>query len=157
MKIALPTFPVEGGCVCGVLSYTLKGPPLYIVACHCLSCQCLTGSDYSLGMFVRRQDFVVSGTASRCERTAESGRIVPGFFCPECGTRIWHEPVHSPNTINIRAGTLDDPSWAVPIGHIWVERKKPHVVLDPDAILVRGQPGDRQMLIDAWARATARI
>ncbi len=112
MHITLPPFPVEGGCVCGTVSYKLDGPPLYVVACHCLSCQCIAGSDYSLNMFVARENFTLTGgTASRCERTAESGRIVPGFFCPECGTRVWHEPGHSPHMVNIRAGTLDDPSW----------------------------------------------
>ena len=156
MKISLPDFPVEGGCVCGALSYRLSGPPLYIIACHCLTCQCLSGGDYVLAMVVMREDFkLLTGKVEQCLRTAESGRILPGFFCPECGTRVWHEPVFARRTIHLRPGTLDDPSWTSPIAHIWLARKKPHVVLPPDVIQFREQPhaSDRQILIDAWSAA----
>ena len=154
-RITLPDFPVEGGCTCGALRYRLSGRPLYVIACHCRACQRLGGSDYTLSMFVLRRDFTAySGIPARSERTAESGRRLPGLFCSDCGTRVWHEPVHSPHTINIRAGTLDDPSWAQPIGHIWIECKKAHVTLPPDAIRIEGQPTDRQPFLDAWAAAT---
>jgi hypothetical protein len=155
-KIKLPEFPVEGGCVCGALSYRLSAGPLYVIACHCLPCQCLSGSDYSLSMFVKREHFaLLTGSAARCDRTADSGRMVAGFFCGECGVRVWHENLHSPQLLNIKAGTLDDPSWAVPVGHIWTQRKKSHVRFADDAILVQGQPKDRQAFVDAWAKAIA--
>jgi hypothetical protein len=154
-KIALPSFPLEGGCVCGALSYKLTAPPLYVIACHCLPCQCLSGSDYSLSMFVRRVDFqLLTGSAKRCDRTADSGRMVLGYFCGGCGVRVWQEAAHSPELLNVKAGTLDDPSWAVPVGHIWIERKKAHVALEEGTLQIRGQPKDRQVFIDAWVKAT---
>lgn len=159
MKIRLPGFPVEGGCVCGALSYRLSGPPLYIVACHCLTCQCLSGSDYVLTMPVLRENFsLLTGKVAQCMRTAESGRITPGFFCPECGTRVWHEMVYAKRTYNLRAGTLDDPNWASPIAHMWTSRKKPHVIIPDDVIQFPEQPkpSDRQLLVDAWNEATGR-
>jgi hypothetical protein len=153
-KIVLPDFPVEGGCVCGALSYRLIAGPLYVIACHCLPCQCLSGSDYSLSMFVRREDFqLVTGSAKRCARSADSGRMVEGHFCGECGVRVWHEQSHSPQLLNVKAGTLDDPSWAVPVGHIWTMRKKRHVVLEEGTVQVSGQPAVRQVFFDAWADA----
>ena len=153
-KIDLPAFPVEGGCTCGALRYRLKGAPLTIFACHCLECQRQSGGDYGLSMFVRRGDFeVLRGTAARFDRRADSGRVLPGLFCAACGTRVWHEPVHSPDQINIKPGTLDDPSWAVPVAHIWIERKKSNVRIDADALAMKGQPADRKPLYSAWARA----
>jgi len=154
-KITLPEFPVEGGCVCGALSYRLTAPPLYIIACHCLTCQCLSGSDYVLSMPVLREHFEVTGMVAKCLRTAESGRIMPGFFCPECGTRVWHEPVFAKRSVFVRAGTLDDPSWASPIAHFWLSRKKSHVILPPDVLCFEGQPSpkERERFLDAWAEA----
>ena len=156
MKISLPDFPVEGGCVCGALSYRLKGPPLYVMACHCLTCQCLSGSDYGLTLPVPRENFaLLTGKVAQCHRTAESGRVTPGFFCPECGTRMWHEPPFARRTIHVRAGTLDDPSWASPVGHMWLSRKKAHVIIPPDVLRfeAQAQAGDREALIAAWEAA----
>jgi hypothetical protein len=158
MKISLPEFPVEGGCVCGALSYRLSGPPLYVIACHCLTCQCLSGSDYVLAAIVLREDFkLLTGKVETCMRTAESGRITPGFFCPECGTRVWHEPPFARRTLHFRPGTLDDPSWASPIAHMWLSRKKRHVQLPPDVIQYEAQAlaGDRDRLVEAWKAATS--
>jgi hypothetical protein len=158
MKITLPEFPVEGGCVCGALSYRLSGPPLYVMACHCLTCQCLSGSDYVLNMPVPRESFaLLTGKVAQCLRTAESGRTTPGYFCPECGTRVWHEPIFARRTVHVRAGTLDDPSWASPIAHMWLSRKKPYVILPPEALRFDGQPeaADRERLSEAWRVATA--
>ena len=158
MKIRLPQFPVEGGCVCGALSYRLSGPPLYVMACHCLTCQCLSGSDYALTMPVRREHFaLLTGNVAECLRTAESGRLMPGFFCPECGTRVWHQPPITKRTILVRPGTLDDPSWATPIAHMWTSRKKAHVVIPEDVIQFKSQPNasDRERLSAAWNHAVS--
>lgn len=158
MKIELPQFPVEGGCVCGALSYRVSGSPHYIIACHCLTCQCLSGSDYVLAMLLPRDHFtLVTGKVQKCHRTAESGRVLPGYFCAECGTRVWHEPTWTKKTINLRAGTLDDPYWASPIAHMWVSRKKPHVIL-PEGLYFDAQPlsSDRNRLIAAWQACVAQ-
>jgi hypothetical protein len=157
MKISLPKFPVEGGCVCGALSYRLGAPPVYVMACHCLTCQCLSGSDYGVHMPVFRENFsLLTGKVAQCLRTAESGRSTPGFFCPECGTRVWHELAIARRVVHLRVGTLDDPSWASPIAHMWLSRKKRHVVIPDDVIQFTTQPqaSDRERLVEAWMHAT---
>jgi hypothetical protein len=45
-------------------------------------------------------------------RTSDAGALREGWFCPDCGVRIWHGTKQSPE-INIKAGTLDDTSWLV--------------------------------------------
>ena len=61
-------------------------------------------------------------------------------------------PAQSNALVFIAAGTLDDPSWAVPTSHIWVERLSPGVVMQEDAIQVVGQPTDRKILMDAFTK-----
>jgi hypothetical protein len=85
-------------------------------------------------------------------KRADSGRDVDIIRCTECGVRLWHEPHSAPAYMFIAVGTLDDPSWAIPTSHIWVEKASPGVSFEDDAIKVNGQPADRQTLIDAFAR-----
>ena len=65
---------------------------------------------------------------------------------------MWHEPLSAPGLVFIAAGTLDDPSWVVPASHIWVEKASPGVLFQDDAIKIEGQPAQRELLFDAFAR-----
>jgi hypothetical protein len=58
-------------------------------------------------------------------RTGGSGHTIPIERCTECGTRMWHLPDAAPDLVILCAGTLDDPSWAVPTSHIFVEEAAP--------------------------------
>jgi hypothetical protein len=55
----------------------------------------------------------------------------------------------------VKPGTLDDPSWAIPIGNIWTASRLPWAVIDELQVNFPGQPLDRQPLYDAWSAATA--
>jgi hypothetical protein len=146
----LPSFPVEGGCICGAVRYRLTAPPLAVYACHCRDCQRFASGPYAVGIIVNRDDFVARGGTSRTERTAESGRTVLLFACAACACRIWHETAGSTETRIVRAGTLDDPRWAKPVAHIWTRSKLPWVELG-DAPAFKGAVSNRQVLLDAWS------
>jgi hypothetical protein len=75
--------------------------------------------------------------------------------CANCGTKLWNEPLASPAMVVVKAGTLDDPSWAVPVGNIWTNSALPWVRIDETEVNFPGQPADRQPLFDAWTNATA--
>ena len=75
--------------------------------------------------------------------------------CPHCGTKVWNEPQSYAALIVVRPGTLDDMSWARPIGNIWTASRAPWVEIDESLVNFPGQPADRQPLFDAWARAVA--
>lgn len=150
----LPPFPVEGGCICGAVRYRLAAPPLAVYACHCRDCQRFASGPYAIGVIVRRADFSMSGAVTQTERIAESGRAVRQVACATCACRIWHESSKVLDTIVIRAGTLDDPAWAVPAVHSWTRSKLPWVDLG-DAVQFEAAIPDRQGLYDEWARYLA--
>ena len=63
--------------------------PLLVYTCHCLDCQRLTGSAFSLGVVVPEGGFRLSGIEPRAlQRIADSGRISTRLVCPECGSWI---------------------------------------------------------------------
>ena len=76
--------------------------------------------------------------------------------CAACGTKIWNEPLASPAIRVVRPGTLDDSSWARPVGNIWTDRAVPWVTIDPSVPNFAGQPTDRQPLFDAFAAEVAK-
>ncbi|HTN95631.1 MAG TPA: GFA family protein [Nordella sp.] len=155
--LPLPAFPIAGGCVCTVVRYRLHGPPLSVYACHCKDCQRFSGGPFSVAMAVRRADFSVDrGHPARLAKPADSGRVVGVRFCRDCGTRLWHEPAHSPHLVNIAAGTLDDSAWAMPAAHVWTSRQAPWVHFTPATYFsCAAQPDAREPLYEAWKKATS--
>ncbi len=150
MRPAIPAPPYEGGCLCGAVRWRLDMRPLAVNACHCNDCKKLTGATNLLMILARRDAFTHAGAVQRWRKRADSGRELDIARCVTCGTRLWHEPLSSPALVFIAAGTLDDPSWAIPTSHIWIERASPGVAMQTDAIHVEGQPAERQMLMDAF-------
>jgi hypothetical protein len=147
----LPVFPIEGGCICGAVRYRVSAPPLGIYNCHCKDCQRQSGADHSASMMLRRSDFtIIAGETLVFDKTADSGRIVRQHACPACHTRLFNEPLASPDFIVLKPGTLDDNRWAVPIGNIWTDSAAPWVAIDPDQPSTPGQPASREPLFAAW-------
>jgi hypothetical protein len=151
-SFSLPIFPVEGGCVCGAVRYGVHAAPLSVYACHCKDCQRFSGGPFSVAITVRLTDFSLDrGEPARLAKPADSGRVVGVRFCRNCGTRLWHEPAHSPHLVNIAAGTLDDCSWAQPAAHVWESRKASWISFtNPSFFSCDGQPQDREPLYMAW-------
>lgn len=155
MKITLPAFPVEGGCQCGAVRYRITANPLGVYNCHCSDCQKSSGATHSMSMPTRREHFEhLSGTLTAFDKSADSGRVVRMLGCTNCGTKLWNEPLASPAMVVVKPGTLDDPSWAVPVGNIWTESRLPWVAIDAALVNFPAQPTDRQPLFDAWSEAT---
>lgn len=149
---SIPAPPYAGGCLCGAVRYRLNARPFAVNACHCTDCKKLTGATNLLMILGSREGFSSEGKVARYRKRADSGREVDILRCTECGVRLWHEPLSSTALVFIAAGTLDDPSWAVPTSHIWVERASPGVSFQSDALIVQGQPAERQALFDAFQR-----
>ena len=148
----LPHFPVEGGCICGAVRYRLSAAPLGVYNCHCKDCQRSAGSAFSASMIVAREAFTHLGGATHVyDKPADSGRTVRQHSCP--GLRHAGVPPateHAPDIIVVRPGTLDDSSWAVPVGDIWVDSRARWVEIDPSVPNFPGQPPSREPLFEAW-------
>jgi hypothetical protein len=119
--------PKSGGCQCGQVRYELCKEPRWLAACHCKECQRQTGSAFGMSLAVADGAFQLrSGMLKTFEVRCDSGRIKTCAFCPECGTRIYHQ---TGNGMSIKAGTLDDTSGLKPDSHYWTMRKQSWVVV----------------------------
>lgn len=154
LKTTVPALPLTGGCQCGAIRYRMRGAPLVFYLCHCSECQRHTSSAYGESLRFRREAMEITGELKLTERRAESGTRRQGWFCPDCGVRIWHGSNTSVE-INIKAGTLDDTSWLVPAGHIWTRSKQAFIAFGSDELVYQQQPDDGyEALTRRWRQMT---
>jgi len=92
-----------------------------------------------MSLIVPEAGVVFQGELKMFERSSDSGRPLRCFFCPECGTRVYHQGSYGP-VVNIRAGTLDDTSSLAPSMHIWLDSKEPWTLVPDGAVRHEKQP-----------------
>lgn len=145
--IDLPKLPWAGGCQCGALRYEITGRPLTLYACHCTECQRQSASAYGLSLWVHEADFRLTGKPAQWTLYTESGHLLHCFFCPNCGSRLYHKDSEEPAdpakaVLSVKAGSLDHARLLSPVGHIWTRSKAAGTVIPDDALLAEAGPDD---------------
>ena len=137
-----------------MLRYRVTDAPLAVLMCHCRNCQQRTGGAFSLSMLTFRKDFeVLSGKSLWRDLPGGSGALHRQHICPECFTRTHTEMLAHPDIINVRPGTLDDPTVARPIAQIWTSLAHPWAIA-PGVQGFEEDPSGMEELAARW-RATA--
>lgn len=151
MNATRPTLPMTGGCSCGAIRYEIASFPLLLYTCNCTECQTASGSAFALNMPVATGDFhILKGEPKGWRRASPSGADVTSWFCGDCGGRIYGERKGRPETINIRAGTLDDTKWLVPVAHMFMRSAQPWIQAAPNAECHEIGPDDFRPLAKKW-------
>jgi len=122
-----------GGCQCGAVRYLLRRESLAVYACHCRECQKQSASAFGLSLPFAREELELTGELASYRRPTDSGSFTTGYFCPTCGSRLFHVSDRNPSRATLKAGTLDDTSGLSPRFHLWTSRKQPWVQL-PDGV-----------------------
>lgn len=140
--LARMSFQQEGGCQCGGIRYRVSAEPVRVSLCHCLECQKQSGSAFGMSAIVAEASFtLLKGTLKKFTRSSDSGRPVDCHFCPDCGTRIYHQAQVYVGYVNVKPGTFDDRSWLKPTTSIWMGSRQPWVTVPADVFVHDGQPG----------------
>lgn len=80
-------FPVQGGCHCGAVRYTLSSPALSVQHCHCSRCRKTHGQLSVSGAVVRRADMEITGGENLT--TYSSSASFHSQFCRTCGCQLF--------------------------------------------------------------------
>lgn len=154
----MPTLPLDGGCHCGALRFRISEAPLMVYNCHCTNCRKISSSAFATPATVPTSGFAFTrGEPARIEWKADSGSTRFGWFCAKCGSRIAHGQVENSRSLSLRSGTLDDPSWAEPVGDIWVRSKLSWVDIPEGRIVAMEQPTDYSPFMQRFAARTTFI
>jgi hypothetical protein len=106
----------EGGCLCGAVRYRLHAEPFDPGYCHCRLCRRASGAPVLVFASVPRVAFeLVCGTPRRYRSSSFGERS----FCGDCGTQLYMEVDHDPETVDVTVASLDDPDATPPEFHIW--------------------------------------
>ena len=127
----METVSKRGGCQCGAIRYEIEGdlPPAY--CCHCGECKKQSASAFSMSIGIAFSRLAVEGAPAMFEVIGFSGAVKRCYFCPFCGTRMWHRSGRNPEFATLKVGTLDHGEAIAPTFHLWVSKKQSGIELDP--------------------------
>lgn len=83
---------------------------------------------------------VTQGVPRQWSRPTETGHVLDCWFCPDCGSRLWHQRRGATNTLNIKGGSLDVPVDLSDATHIWMRSKLPGVLVPENARQFQREP-----------------
>jgi len=133
--------PLTGGCLCGAIRFTISQPITELRACRCTNCQKASGAGGSVNAAVPSSAFkLTQGTPKRYSAVADSGRTLHRYFCGDCGSPLYSQRATTPETMMVRAGTLDDSSGLKISTNIWTKSARSWDYLDPATKQFPGQP-----------------
>ena len=136
---------LTGGCQCGDVRYEIRGRPVDLFVCHCLECRRQSSSAFGISVGVRSADFhILSGAPRVWTRAATVGGSLDCWFCPRCGSRLWHGDRQRDAVISVKGGSLDTPPDLSRATHIWTSRRLPGVVIPEGAEAWPEEPPARE-------------
>lgn len=119
------TYPIQGSCQCGQVTYQLHEAPKMVLACHCTECQKLSTSPFSVTAVIASSGIEFSGELKEWSRAADSGNRSSAKFCPSCGNRIYHFNPEDVSTVKLKLKPVNMANDDVfkPTAHVWVCEK----------------------------------
>lgn len=130
-----------GGCQCGAVRYQLLDDPLEIYVCHCRECQRQSASAFGISVIVAAAGLrLTQGEPRFWSRPTDSGNTLDCAFCPDCGTRLWHQRRGDDGGLSVKGGSLDKPPDLHGVPHIWTARALAGGSIPGDSPRFPGEP-----------------
>ncbi|MFT5259030.1 MAG: hypothetical protein ACI9J2_002292 [Saprospiraceae bacterium] len=95
-----------GSCLCGGVSYLIKGDIRHVVNCFCKQCQ-KTGGNFVAATRVAKDAIMLTQDSTLKWFTSSPG--IRRGFCTQCGGNLFWDNAQG-EEISIMAGTLDQPT-----------------------------------------------
>ena len=130
----------SGSCLCGLVQYKSTSDPLVIQNCHCDQCRKATGSVFLTNVFIKEENFNLSGETNNFIHLSDAGSEMTKFFCPKCGSQIYGKNSARPGMVTIRAGSVNEKEIIKPIRNLFIKSKVPSTPLDQTLEACDGMP-----------------
>lgn len=103
-----------GGCLCGHVKLSVRGEPLRVGICHCMTCRHESGSAFT---------FYGVWPAGMFERTGDTSEFRGQHLCAQCGSPLFSLDERE---AEIKLGALSQaPTGLTPSYELWVKRREP--------------------------------
>ena len=123
-----------GRCLCGAVTYEVRGPLRDVILCHCVECQRWSGTGagaFSATMSEHLE--IAAGSAVRWIDSPESDHGARRGLCGECGSSLFWQAENA-ERIGIAAGTLDPPTGLRVAAHIYTHQTSDWAELPDDGL-----------------------
>ena len=101
---------LSGGCYCKELRYISLGNITASIQCHCRECLYFTGGNANTSIIVPIETFKFSKGNPKSYERPDIENPIMRFFCGTCGTVIGTKSPRRLNSMNLKVGTIDNPS-----------------------------------------------
>ena len=132
---------LTGQCLCGDVTYAADGDIAMQANCHCTDCRQSSGSAFATLVFMSKDDVKITGDVKSFDHVVDSGGTLTKTFCPKCGSQLFTANKSRPNSIGIRAGTLNEHEEVKPQFNVYAGSKMECTHLDPDIPAFDKMPG----------------
>ena len=129
-----------GSCLCGSVNYKSNSDPLVIQNCHCDQCRKATGSVYLTNLFIKEENFEITGEVNNYAHLSDAGNNMTKYFCPKCGSQVFGKNSGRPGIIPIRAGTVNEKDIIKPIRNLFLKSKVPSTPINSNLEACEGMP-----------------
>ena len=129
-----------GSCLCGSVNYKSNSDPLVIQNCHCDQCRRATGSVYLTNLFIKEENFEITGEVNNYTHLSDAGNNMKKYFCPKCGSQVFGKNSGRPGIITIRAGTINEKDIIKPIRNLFLKSKVPSTPINSNLEACEGMP-----------------
>ena len=110
-----------GSCLCGTVSFEVKGDFDGFYLCHCQHCQKDTGSAHAANLFSQSAKLVWRSGADAVTSFTFLGTRHNKSFCQLCGSALPNN--QTPGVLVVPAGSLDTEISMAPTAHIFTSSK----------------------------------
>jgi hypothetical protein len=117
-----------GRCLCGAVSYEVRGDLRDVWNCHCGQCR-RTHGNVAAYTSVARTDLVL--TEARGLKWYRSSDRARRGFCRDCGASLFWEP-SAGDRVSVAAGSLDPPTGLKTTRHIFVAERGDYYEIGDD-------------------------
>ncbi len=109
-----------GRCLCGSITYSFSGTPIFVGHCHCESCRRNCSAPFTTFVGMLREKLTFTAAAPK------SYSSTPGVrrsFCGNCGAPVAYESEALPGEIHVYLAALDDPEAFTPTHHVFAKEQ----------------------------------
>lgn len=125
----------KGSCLCGSVTFEVKGGLRPIIYCHCTQCRKQTGH-FLASTACATGDFHFTRQEGLAWYRASD--VASRGFCKNCGSTLFWKPDHGRH-ISIAAGSLDTATGLKPEGHIYCADKGDYYAIPANEGYVKAQ------------------
>lgn len=112
---------LKGQCLCGAVTWEIRGELSALLHCHCSFCRKSHGSSFATYGAVKSDDLSFTGDQANIGSYSVTGHMYRKF-CRLCGSVV---PFEEAGSTSVPVGNLLDPCPTIAVGHIFVNSLAP--------------------------------